>query len=160
MKYCSSCGYGMQNGFAFCPRCGERIGTEAPVQREQTDDSSRIRLEDLDERYEIVPAQPRRTAARGYAKNYTPAWKDPVMETVPTPVVTYRDMDTQQGNFGWWILGFLLPIAGFVLYLCFRENRPGAARSLGTGAYAMLILLAVVFGIGAFLTMKGYLVLV
>lgn len=150
----------MQRGFTFCPRCGERVETNAPAPSKWTDDSSRIKLEELDERYEVVPAQLSRAPGRGYAKNYTPAWKDPVMDAVTPPVVTYRDLDSQKGGFGWWILGFLLPIVGFVLYLCFREKRPSVARSLGTGAYVMLILLAVVFGIGAFLIMKGYLVLI
>lgn len=43
----------------------------------------------------------------------------------------------------WGLLGFCIPIAGLVLYLIWRNDRPNTARSCGIGA---LISVALSFG--------------
>ncbi|MFW6320090.1 MAG: PLDc N-terminal domain-containing protein, partial [Bacillota bacterium] len=37
------------------------------------------------------------------------------------------------GTFGWAVLGFFVPIAGLVLYLAWKENKPKNAKSAGIG---------------------------
>ena len=188
MHYCPMCGINLQNGFAFCPRCGAEIGTEqaryagalsGPVdcrfplpEKENGTDAglgydadekkgkyrSTLRLEELEEEFEVLPAvySPRKRGPVG--KDYVPAWKDPDPDTEPA-VVPYRDLDRDRGGFGWWLLGFLLPLAGLAVYLCSREELPGRARSVGSGALSCLILLSATVGTAAVMVMSGHLLL-
>ena len=39
-----------------------------------------------------------------------------------------------KGSFGWAVLGFFVPIAGLIMFLCWRENRPKDAKKAGVGA--------------------------
>ena len=50
------------------------------------------------------------------------------------------------GSIGWFILGFLVPIAGFILFLVWSSDRPQSAKMSGLGALVGIIL-SVVFGI-------------
>lgn len=38
------------------------------------------------------------------------------------------------GNFIWGLVGFLVPIAGFVLYLMWKQQKPNNAKKAGLGA--------------------------
>lgn len=38
------------------------------------------------------------------------------------------------GSFGWAILGFFIPVLGFVLYIAWRKARPSSARRVANGA--------------------------
>ncbi len=47
----------------------------------------------------------------------------------------HSDIDTNEKTetFVWGLLGFLVPIAGLVLYLAWKENKPKSAKSAGIG---------------------------
>ncbi len=49
-----------------------------------------------------------------------------------------------RGGFGWGLLGFMVPIAGLILWLLWRDTSPRNARSAGIGALVQTIL-SVVF---------------
>ncbi len=43
------------------------------------------------------------------------------------------------GSFGWLILGFFIPLAGLILWLVWKEDRPKSASMAGIGALASVI---------------------
>jgi hypothetical protein len=65
---------------------------------------------------------------------------------------TYND----DGGFLWGLLGFCVPVAGLVLYLVWKDERPNTANAAGIGAlvnvvggivfYILFIMLAVLLG--------------
>jgi hypothetical protein len=48
-----------------------------------------------------------------------------------------------QGSFGWAVLGFFVPVAGLVLWLVWKDDRPGDSRRARNGFIASLIVGAV-----------------
>lgn len=62
---------------------------------------------------------------------------------------------SDEGGFLWGLLGFCVPVAGLVLYLVWKDERPNNARAAGIGAlvyvvggvvfYILFILLALIF---------------
>ena len=50
------------------------------------------------------------------------------------------------GSFGWAILGFLIPIAGLILWLAWIDVKPKSAKMAGIGALVSVIL-SIVFSI-------------
>ncbi len=44
-----------------------------------------------------------------------------------------------KGGFLWGLLGFLVPIAGLVLYLVWKDTKPKTAKATGIGALASVI---------------------
>lgn len=167
MKYCPACGKSIPDDFAFCPRCGSSLTAEelsCVPQPEKKEDRSRIRLEELDERFEVVPATRAPGRVRPVGKDYYPAWKDREPSAPPPAEARYRDLDKDKGNgkgrIGWWLLGFLLPVAGLAVYLISREELPDRARSAGNGAFSFLVVLALTAAVSAFLVMNGTLVIV
>ena len=46
--------------------------------------------------------------------------------------------DTER-NFGFAVLGFLVPVVGLILYALWYKDRPGPAKSAGTGAIAGVV---------------------
>lgn len=47
------------------------------------------------------------------------------------------------GCIGWAILGFFVPIAGLVLYLSWRDEKPKTAKIAGIGALISVIIAAI-----------------
>ena len=50
-----------------------------------------------------------------------------------------------KGGFGWGLLGFLIPIAGLVLFLVWNSSKPKTAKAVGIGALISVVLGALVF---------------
>lgn len=48
------------------------------------------------------------------------------------------------GGFLWGVLGFFVPIAGLILYLLWKDERPRAAKAAGIGALVSTIISVVV----------------
>ena len=57
----------------------------------------------------------------------------------------YVEQDSD--SIGWGFLGFFVPLAGFILWLIWKDEAPKKARNLGIGALVALII-SVVAGIG------------
>lgn len=49
-----------------------------------------------------------------------------------------KPVDT--GSIGWWILGFLIPIIGLILYLVWKDDKPVSAKQAGQGALVSVLL--------------------
>ncbi|GEM_PF-3402695 len=62
-----------------------------------------------------------------------------------------------EGNIGYGIIGFCVPVAGLVLYLVWREERPEDSKYAGMGA---LINVIVSFGIPILLFIVYFIIIV
>lgn len=63
------------------------------------------------------------------------------------------------GGFLWWLIGFLFPAAGLVLYLNYKKRKPLRAHSASVGALVMMILIiliAIFLFAGVFLGIVGF----
>lgn len=64
-----------------------------------------------------------------------------------------------KGGFGWSVLGFFVPIAGLILYLVWKNEKPKTAKSAGKGALIYLIcyiaIMVIAFMIGFFGSFTG-----
>lgn len=130
MRTCAHCGFSLGEEFVFCPKCGQYVEDRTA----------------------------RKTRNRSSEKaSYVPAWKDP--DAAAAGKDSSCAVDTN-GGFGWWILGFLFALVGFILFLSMKKNRLGAARSAANGMLVKLILLAVCSGVFAFAVLNGYIALV
>lgn len=43
------------------------------------------------------------------------------------------------GSAGWWWLGFLIPLAGLIIWLIYKDDQPKNARKVGIGALVGVI---------------------
>ena len=48
-------------------------------------------------------------------------------------------------QFGWGLLGFLIPIVGLILFLVWKDKKPYASKAAGIGALIGFVLNIVVF---------------
>lgn len=44
-----------------------------------------------------------------------------------------------KGSVGWALLGFFIPLLGFILYLLWKNTNPNDAKQAGTGAFISFI---------------------
>ncbi len=61
----------------------------------------------------------------------------PQMNVYQQPVgqpVYNQPVQNQKGNIGWGILGFFVPIVGLILYLVWKDSKPGDSKVAGMGA--------------------------
>jgi len=49
------------------------------------------------------------------------------------------------GGFLWWMLGFCVPIAGLILYIIWKDERPRTAKSVGWGALWSVIFTVIIY---------------
>lgn len=63
---------------------------------------------------------------------------------------------TDNGGFGWGLLGFCIPIVGLILFLVWKGDKPKTAKAAGMGALisviigvVLYVLMFVVIGVGA-----------
>ncbi len=50
------------------------------------------------------------------------------------PVATNKANIKDEGGFLWGLLGFCVPLAGLILYLVWKTERPNTAKAAGLGA--------------------------
>ena len=73
------------------------------------------------------------------------------------PVATKQKQVVDDGGFLWGLLGFCVPLAGLILYLVWKTERPNTAKAAGMGALIsvgiavlyyiiMMVLLGATFG--------------
>ena len=59
-------------------------------------------------------------------------------------------VNNDKGGFWWGLLGFVAPLAGLVLFLVFKDDKPGISKSCGIGA-----LVGAILGWGGFFLIGG-----
>lgn len=52
---------------------------------------------------------------------------------------------TDNGGFGWGLLGCCIPIVGLILFLVWKDTKPKTAKSAGTGALVSVIISVVYY---------------
>lgn len=68
-------------------------------------------------------------------------------QSIQAPILDYS------GSFLLWLVGFFIPVAGLILFLCMRKDEPGKARSAGKGAltaFVIHIVLVVLYIVAVF----------
>ena len=79
-------------------------------------------------------------------------------------VVVPSSSVSDEGGFGWGLLGFCVPVAGLVLYLVWMNDKPNSAKAAGKGALISVIIsfiLAIIYVVAIiFLATSGQLVYV
>lgn len=65
---------------------------------------------------------------------------------------------TEEGSeIGYGILGFCVPVAGLVLYIVWKDNKPKTAKAAGIGALIWFVLYIIIcMFIGVLIGMSGY----
>lgn len=62
---------------------------------------------------------------------------------------------TDNGGFGWGLLGCCIPIVGLILFLVWKDSKPNTAKAAGIGALVSVgisivyYILAIALGVGA-----------
>ena len=64
--------------------------------------------------------------------------------------------EDDKSSFGIALLGFLIPIAGLILYLVWKSEKPKKAKSAGKGTLASVILWVLVYVLIGCFAMAGY----
>ncbi|KFI97179.1 hypothetical protein BSTEL_1731, partial [Bifidobacterium stellenboschense] len=71
----------------------------------------------------------------------------------PAPGYGYGAPVDDKGSFGWAVLGFFIPLIGLILFLVWKDQKPGDAKMAGMGALVSVIasvalwLLIVIIGV-------------
>lgn len=64
-----------------------------------------------------------------------------------------KKVSTSNDNagFGYGVLGFFFPLVGLILYLCWKNEKPNTAKSVGKGALINVIVGVVIYIIAMFI---------
>lgn len=63
----------------------------------------------------------------------------------PQPTASYGRTPSDTGSFGWAVLGFFIPLVGLILWMIWKNDRPGDAGMAGKGALVSVIINVVLF---------------
>ncbi len=74
---------------------------------------------------------------------YHPSQNDPY--TAPRYQSQAPPVDYDSGSFGWFILGFFIPLVGLILFLVWIGNKPKSAKMAGLGALINVILTVIFY---------------
>lgn len=108
--FCPQCGHG-GNTTPLCAACG----TQAP------------------ERIAGEIAASQQAASQQYAASAQ-------IESQPSPYVQPSPQNAQDtGSFGWAVLGFFVPLAGLILWIVWKSEKPLSAKKAGMGALVGVI---------------------
>ena len=68
-----------------------------------------------------------------------------VQPVYPQPTASYGRNPSDTGSFGWAVLGFFIPLVGLILWMIWKNDRPGDAGMAGKGALVSVIINVVLF---------------
>ena len=124
MAFCTKCGAQIDDNIAYCTVCGNPTGASQPQYQQPT--------------YQQPTYQ-------------QPTYQQPQYQQ---PYNAYGTNPLDTGSIGWAFLGFFIPIAGLILYLTWKNERPLNAKQAGKGALISVIV-NVVFTIIYFIIFVG-----
>ena len=68
-------------------------------------------------------------------------------------------LENKNGNAGWAVLGFFLPLVGLILWLIWKDDREGDGKMAGKGALigaiVYIIVIVIMFSMSAFMFNKA-----
>lgn len=121
--FCKKCGANIPDDEDVCPFC------EEPVEGKQKEKKSEEGQEENLFPDKII-----------YEKK-EPSFEEPSFSSI-------KDVEPlDRGSFWYGVLGFFLPLIGFILYLVWKNEKPNTAKQCGIGALIGFIL-GVVFSVG------------
>lgn len=124
MKKCNMCGSQLQDSYNSCPNCGNPNLTVMDQMQGQP-------MGGAQQPYgQPMPGQPMGGMQQQYGQPMG-GMQQPYGQPMPGPVI--QPVDNSKGSFGWAVLGFLIPIVGWVLYFCWKNTKPGNAKMAGIG---------------------------
>ena len=71
------------------------------------------------------------------------------LEATQQPAAAQPAAPTDKGGFGWGLLGFCIPLAGLILFLVWKGEKPKTAKAAGIGALVSVIISVVFYVIAA-----------
>lgn len=60
------------------------------------------------------------------------------------------------GTFLWGFLGFFIPVAGLILYIVWKDEKPNSAKAAGTGALISVLLGILLYILPILLFLAGF----
>ena len=111
MANCPYCGTEVQEGVKFCTNCGASLENVEPIVNEP------------------APVQPPFEAPAQQA-----ASAQPYQQPQPAQAAPAQAAPVDSGSIGWAILGFIIPLAGIILFLVWRTTKPQTAKMACIGA--------------------------
>jgi hypothetical protein len=142
MAFCIWCGAPLEEDVKFCTNCGAAVEEAAPEVAAAAAP-------------EIPPAAaPEVAPAPAFVQENTPpfdqqpqpapGYQQPGPSASPqqpfTPVGETQAAPVDAGSIGWAILGFLIPLVGFILFFVWRNTKPQSAKMSLIGACVGLCL--------------------
>ena len=79
--------------------------------------------------------------------------------TVEPRIKNYNTKSGDNGSAGYWLIGFLFPVIGFILYCVWRKEQPNNAKSCLSGfitAIIVTVVLFVIFIVSLIYGLSGY----
>lgn len=142
MKKCSACGNVSKDEVMQCPYCGSNnfVPENAPQPMQQVPGQP-MGVQPMPG-YPMgqMPTQPMPGPMQGQTMQGQPMPQQPMgvqpmpgyqMGQMPGPGVPQASQD--KGNIAWGILGFFIPIVGWILYFVWKNTKPGDAKMAGLG---------------------------
>lgn len=127
MKVCNMCGCQIQDNYNACPQCGNsNLVMQQPMGAPYGQQQGNM--------YGQQYSQP---TGNMYGQQ-------PMNNQYGQP------LSQEKGSIGYGVLGFLIPLVGLVLYLSWKDTKPGDAKMAGKGALISVII-SVVFYVLAFI---------
>lgn len=142
MAFCVWCGAPLEEGVKFCTNCGAAVEEAAPevVAAAVPEVPAAVAPEAAPApefvQGTIPPFDQQPQQVPGYQQPDPAASPQPTF--APGGEVQAEPIDT--GSIGWGILGFLIPLVGFILFFVWRNTKPQSAKNCLIGACAGLFL--------------------
>lgn len=76
-------------------------------------------------------------------------------DITPQVVNSYSSVKTDKGNIGWGVLGFFFPLVGLILFLVWKDTKPGDSSMAGKGALLSVI---ISFGLSILWTIIAFII--
>lgn len=128
-NFCMNCGAPLDEGMSVCLSCGTAVVEETATEE--------VFEEIKEETAESTTAESTESGEMKYcAKCGKAINKDAVVCVHCGCSVDGKkpSEDQDSDNIGWGILGFFIPIVGFILWLMWKDKMPKKAKKLGIGA--------------------------
>ena len=151
MANCPFCGVEVQEGVKFCTNCGaslesveSKCNEPAPAQPPIETPVQQVVSEQPYQQPQEVAQQPYGQAAPGAQQAYQQpqeaaqqAYQQPQpAQFAPGQAAPAQAAPVDSGSIGWAILGFLIPLAGIILFLVWNKTKPKTAKMACIGAAA------------------------
>ena len=116
--FCPNCGNNCPDNVNTCPTCGHAFAQQAPQQP-----------------YGQAPyGQPQQAPYGQQPYGQQPYGQAPQQPYGQAPYGYQPPKPVDNGNFGWGLLGFCVPLVGLILFLTWKDNKPVSAKQAGIGA--------------------------